>query len=419
MAMKFQLRFGKGTVDCSVPRENLMAVLEPPRIPRGEAQEEIMKKALSNPIGTPPLKEIVRPGEKFALITSDITRPCPSRVVLPPVLEELREAGIGDSDITIIFALGSHRPHTEEEMRFLVGDRIYEGYRCIDHDPSDCVSLGKTSRGTPVDIFRPVVEADHRVCVGNIEFHYFAGYSGGAKAVFPGVSTIEAIRANHRMMLEEGSRTGNNQGNPVREDLEEIGRFIKIDFTFNVILDQDKKVIHAVAGDYIDAHRAGCEKLDALGKVPIEEQADIVIVSAGGFPKDINVYQAQKALDNALWAVRKGGVVIWVASCGEGLGSKTFSDWIKKAEKPEDLIERVKSDFELGGHKAAAIALALKKASILMVSDLDDEVVRSFFVEPAKNLERAVEKAFSLAGPRTGVIVMPVGGSTLPIPRER
>ena len=419
MAMKFQLRFGKGTVDCSVPRENLMAVLEPPRIPRGEAQGEIMKKSLSNPIGTPPLKEIVRPGEKFALITSDITRPCPSRVVLPPVLEELREAGIGDSDITIIFALGSHRPHTEEEMKSLVGDRIYEGYRCIDHDPSDCVSLGKTSRGTPVDLFRPVVEADRRVCVGNIEFHYFAGYSGGAKAVFPGVSTIEAIRANHRMMLEEGSRTGNNKGNPVREDLEEIGRFIKIDFTFNVILDQDKKVIHAVAGDYIKAHRAGCEKLDALGKVPIEEQADIVIVSAGGFPKDINVYQAQKALDNALWAVLRGGVVIWVASCGEGLGSKTFSDWIKKAEKPEDLIERVKSDFELGGHKAAAIALALKKASILMVSDLDDEVVRSIFVEPAENLERAVEKAFSLAGPRAGVIVMPAGGSTLPIPREQ
>ena len=153
--------------------------------------------------------------------------------------------------------------------------------------------------------------------------------------------------------------------------------------------------------------------------LPIEEQADIVIVSAGGFPKDINVYQAQKALDNALWAVLRGGVVIWVASCGEGLGSKTFSDWIKKAEKPEDLIERVKSDFELGGHKAAAIALALKKASILMVSDLDDEVVRSIFVEPAENLERAVEKAFSLAGPRAGVIVMPAGGSTLPIPREQ
>jgi len=419
MAMKFQLCFGKGTVDCSVPRENLVAVLEPPRIPRGEAQGEIMKKALSSPIGTPLLKEIVRPGEKIALITSDITRPCPSRVVLPPVLEELREAGIGDSDITIIFALGSHRPHTEEEMRSLVGDRIYEGYRCIDHDPLDCVSLGKTSRGTPVDIFRPVVEAGRRVCVGNIEFHYFAGYSGGAKAVFPGVSTIEAIRANHRMMLEVGSRAGNNKGNPVREDLEEIGRFIKVDFIFNVILDQDKKVIHAVAGDYIDAYRAGCEKLDALGKVPIEEQADIVIVSAGGFPKDINVYQAQKALDNALWAVRWGGVVIWMASCGEGLGSKTFSDWIEKAEKPEDLIERVKSGFELGGHKAAAIALALKKASILMVSDLDDEVVRSFFVEPAENLERAVEKAFSLAGPRAGVIVMPAGGSTLPIPRER
>ena len=209
--MKFQLPFGKETVDCSVPRENLVAVLEPPRIPRGEAQGEIMKKALSSPIGTPLLKEIVRPGEKIALITSDITRPCPSKVVLPPVLEELREAGIGDSDITIIFALGSHRPHTEEEMRFLVGDRIYEGYRCIDHDPLDCVNLGKTSRGTPVDIFRPVVEADRRFASGNIGSITLPATAAGPRRSFP-ASRRSKLSANHRMMLEEGIQDGQQQG---------------------------------------------------------------------------------------------------------------------------------------------------------------------------------------------------------------
>jgi len=140
-----------------------------------------------------------------------------------------------------------------------------------------------------------------------------------------------------------------------------------------------------------------------------------VIVSAGGFPKDINVYQAQKALDNAVCAVRPGGVVLWVASCVEGLGSRTFSDWIKAAGKPEDLIERVRNDFQLGGHKAAAIAAALKKASIFLVSDLEDEVVRSFFVEPVGNLEKAVERALAMTGPGAKIIVMPVGGSTLPV----
>jgi nickel-dependent lactate racemase len=413
--MKMNLNFGKKVLECDIPDENVLEILQPRHSAPEGTPGEIMKKALSNPIGTPVIKEIVKPGEKVAVITSDLTRPCPSQEVLPPVLEELREAGIIDDNITIIFALGSHRAHTEEEMRHLVGDSIFEQYKCIDHDPSDCINLGSTSAGTPVEIFRPVVEADRRVCVGNIEFHYFAGYSGGAKAIFPGVSTTRAIQANHRMMLDEGSRTGNIKGNTVREDLEEIGNLLKIDFTFNVVLDQEKKIIHAVAGDYIKAHRAGCEMLDSLGKIPIRELADVVIVSAGGFPKDINVYQAQKALDNAVCAVRPGGVVIWVASCKEGLGSRTFSDWIAEAEKPEDLIERVGRDFQLGGHKAAAIAMALRRSSILMVSDLDEEVVRSFFAEPVESLEKAVEEAFLKTGPSAKVIVMPAGGSTLPV----
>ena len=416
--MIFRLPYGKMFLQCKIPEYNVLDILQPRHAAPEGNPEEIMKKALLSPIGTPVIGDIVKPGEKVAVITSDITRPCPSRKVLPPVLEELREAGIRDDGITIIFALGSHRPHTEEEMRHLVGDSIFEQYKCIDHNPSDCVSLGSTSAGTPVEIFRPVVEADRRVCVGNIEFHYFAGYSGGAKAIFPGVSTTRAIQSNHRMMLDEGSRTGNIKGNTVREDLEEIGNLLKIDFTFNVVLDQEKNIIHAVAGDYIEAHRAGCKVLDSMGKIPIGEFADIVIVSAGGFPKDINVYQAQKALDNAVCAVRPGGVVIWVASCKEGLGSKTFSDWISEAEKPEDLIERVGRDFQLGGHKAAAIAVALRKSSILMVSDLQDDMVRSFFAEPVESLDKAVEKALSIAGPSAKVIVMPAGGSTLPVLKE-
>ena len=182
-----------------------------------------------------------------------------------------------------------------------------------------------------------------------------------------------------------------------------------------MVLDPEKRIIHAVAGDYIQAHRKGCEILDALGKITIRELADLVLVSAGGFPKDINVYQAQKALDNAVCAVRPGGVVIWVASCKEGLGSKTFSDWIAEAHQPEDLIERVERDFQLGGHKAAAIAVALRRSSILMVSELDDPVVRSFFAEPAEDLQQAVNKSFSILGPSAKAIVMPAGGSTLPV----
>ncbi|HQO83206.1 MAG TPA: nickel-dependent lactate racemase [Synergistales bacterium] len=414
--MEFKLAFGKGTLDLCIEDHRIADVLEPAVIPGGRSSGDIINEALARPMGTPPLVDIVRPGDRIAVVTSDITRPCPSRELLPPVLEELRLAGAREEDITVMFALGSHRQHTEEEKLKLVGDEIFHRFRCIDHDPLDCIHLGTTSRGTPVEIFRPVVEAERRICLGNIEFHYFAGYSGGAKAIFPGVSTRAAIQANHRMMLEDCARTGNLDGNPVREDLEEIGKFLPLDFILNVILDQQKQIVHAVAGHYLEAHRAGCTVLDTMGKVPINEQADVVVVSAGGYPKDMNVYQAQKALDNAVWAVRPGGVVIWVASCEEGLGSAVFQQWIESSSKPEDLIERVKSDFQLGGHKAAAIAMTLKKCSVLMVSSLDPATVSSFYVEPSPSIDKALDKAFSITGPSARVIVMPTGGSTLPVP---
>ncbi len=413
--MRFRLAYGKQWLDFALADEMIAAVLEPRHFSPERTPDEILRLALSSPIGSPPLKEIVKPGETVAIITSDITRPCPSHELLPPVLNELHSAGIDKKDIAIVFALGSHRRHSEEEKQKLVGDKIFGKYRCIDHDPSDCLSLGETSRHTPVEIFRAVVEADRRICLGNIEFHYFAGYSGGSKAIFPGVSTNSAIQANHRMMLEDGARSGNLESNPVRNDLDEIGNILTIDFILNVVLNQQKEIVHAVAGHYIEAHRAGCRFLDTIGKVAIQEQADIVIVSAGGYPKDINVYQAQKALDNAVWAVRPGGVVIWVASCSEGLGSKVFENWIHQSACLEDLIDRTGRDFQLGGHKAAAIAIALQKASIFLVSDLYDETARSFFVEPFPDIESAIRKALLLMGSSARVIVMPAGGSTLPI----
>lgn len=302
--------------------------------------------------------------------------------MLPPILEEFEEAGVSKEDITIVFALRSHRPHTNEEKRYLVGNDIFKNYRCIDHDASNCIFLGKTSKGTPIEIFRPVVEADRRICLGNIEFHYFAGYSGGAKAIFPVVSTPNAIQANHSMMLNPNAKTGKTNDNPVREDLEEIGKALKIDFIPNVILSAEKQVLHAVAGHYIKAHREGCKILDSLGKVPIAKKADMVIVSAGGYPKDINVYQAQKALDNAVHAVREGGIIIWVASCREGLGSKIFEEWVKAATSPQDILERVKTSFQLGGHKAATIAMTSKKVSIWMIPELPEETVKLFFATP-------------------------------------
>lgn len=412
--MNVKLPFGKEKLELSIPDKNLLQTLTPNDVGGGVSGVEAVIQGLENPIGSKPLHQIVTKGQKVVIVTSDITRPMPSYLVLPPVLKELNDGGIPDSDITVVFALGSHRAHTEEEKKKLVGEEVYNRVTCVD-SKGEFVHMGTTSRGTPVDIFKTVADADIRICLGNIEFHYFAGYSGGAKAIMPGVSTRDAIQANHKRMVEDAAKAGAIQGNPIREDIDEVcEKFVHIDFIVNVVLDENKKIRCCVAGHYIEAHREGCRFLDKLYKVQIPKRADIVVVSAGGYPKDINLYQAQKALDNAKHAVADGGQIIWVASAYEGLGEGVFEKWMTGHAKAADMIEHITREFQLGGHKAAAIAMVLQKADIALYSDLDPEFVRSIHLMPSSDLQAELDRALAKYGENASVIVMPYGGSTLP-----
>jgi len=413
--MKIELNYGKGKAGVSVPDENIREILSPNSVELELTGIDEVNRALENPIGSGRLKDIVKKGESVCIITSDITRPMPSKLVLPAVLEELYRGGVENHDITVVFALGNHRTHTEDEKKYLVGEEAYSKIRCIDSDRSRILHLGTTSLGTPVDIFEEVVKADRVICLGNIEYHYFAGYSGGAKAIMPGVSSRAAIQANHSRMVQPEAAAGRLDGNPVRDDIDEVARFVPIDFIVNVVLDEHKNIIKSVAGDYLKAHRAGCSFLDEIYKLEIPKPADIVVVSAGGYPKDLNMYQAQKALDNAGHAVREGGIIVWIASCREGLGEKTFEKWMTGHERSEDMITDIRLNFELGGHKAAAIAMVLKKARVLLVSELQPEFVRNLHLEPCATVPEALELAMQITGPGSKILAMPYGGSTLPI----
>ena len=412
--MELELGFGTGVQKISVPDKNILAVLTPNDVKRDLTGEAEAKRALEEPIGSPRLRDIVKPGEKIAVVTSDVTRPMPTYKVMPALLDELYAGGARPEDITLVFALGSHRAQTEAERRHLAGERAYSEIRCVDSDPDDCIHMGVTSRGTPVDIFSLVAKADRRICLGNIEYHYFAGYSGGAKAIMPGVSTRAAIQANHSRMVEDSSCAGNLETNNLRADIEEAGDMCGIDFILNVVLDEHKEIIRAVAGDVKMAHRAGCAFLDTLYMKKIPDRADIVVVSQGGAPKDLNLYQTQKALDNAKHAVKKGGTVILVGSCREGLGERTFERWIAEATDSHSLIDRVMAHFELGGHKAAAIAMVLENAKVVLVSELPEDTVRSAFLTPARSAQEALDGALREYGEDATVIIMPYGGSTLP-----
>lgn len=413
--MKLEFGYGNGVQTVEVPDGNLLAELMSNPMEHERHGAEAVRYALDNPIGAKKLCETVKPGQKVVIVTSDISRPLPSYDVLPCVLDDLYAAGVAKDDITVVLALGSHRNHTEEEKRHLVGDRCYEEVKVVDSNPKDCIHLGNTSHGTPADFDRTVVEADFRICLGNIEFHYFAGYSGGYKALMPGVSTPDAIQVNHSMMVSQDACAGKLEGNPVREDIEEAGAMLGVDYIVNAVLDEHKHIVYAVAGDVVKAHRAGCAYLDRMYRKPIPQRADIVIVSQGGAPKDANLYQTQKALDNSKHAVKKGGTIILIGACNEGLGSRKFEEWLVGSESAHAMVERIGRDFQLGGHKAAAIGMVLENADIVLVSEMEDDFVKSIFLEPAHSAQEAFDKAMKKYGPEATVISMPFGGATLPM----
>ncbi len=417
--MKIELGYGKETAIVDVPDKNLIDVLHSSKIEHKNLNEDAVLYALNNPIGDEKLFDKInklenRENLKFSIITSDITRPVPSKKILPAVLDIFKSLKIDSRNITIVFAVGSHRNQTKEEMENLVGSEILDNYKCIDSTPDEVINFGTTKRGTPIDISKTVAESDFIICIGNVEFHYFAGYSGGAKALFPGVSSTRAIEHNHRLMLDENASVGRILANPIRDDIEEAASVVGIDYIINVVLDENKNIVYATAGDYIKAHRECCKYLDKMYLKNIDEKADIVIVSQGGYPKDINLYQLQKALDNAKFAVKDNGTIILVGECRDGLGNKVFEEYLMGASKYEDIIESIKHKFVLGGHKAGAIAMVLKHANIDLVSSLDSELVKNIFLTKRNTVQEAFDIAFKKYGENSKVIVMPYGGSTLP-----
>jgi nickel-dependent lactate racemase len=411
------LKYGEQAIRINIAERNLANVIRP-RAVKGSPNENLeIKSALANPIGTSRLSEIVRKSDRVAIIVSDKTRPTPTSKLLPPIIEELNSAGVNLRDTTVVFALGAHARHSTEEMKDLVGEKIFNSVRCIDHDTENCVDIGSTRHGTTVEVLKDVLERDALVCTGNIEPHYVAGYSGGLKAILPGVSSRQTIEQNHRMMVDPASRAGKLQGNPVREDIDDVSNLIRVDFLVNAILNDANQIVKVVAGDPITAHRKGVESADRVYKVEVSEKADIVIASAGGYPRDINLYQAQKALENARHVARPGGAIILLAECRNGIGDPTFEQWMREASSPDEVIKRLTSKFVLGGHKAAAFASVMVEHPVYLVSSISSQVANRMHFRAASTAKEALDLAFELMGDDSLVAVLSDGNSTLPAVR--
>ena len=413
------LPYGKTEICARIPTRNFLGSLEPrDKLGVSDPIAEV-RRALYEPIGSPKLNEIVSAGTTVAIVVDDVTRSAPTKLMLPPLLEELKATGVKDDDVTIIFGCGTHRAVTHEEAVELLGETIVNRYRVVSHDcqAQDNVFVGKTKKhGTKVYLNRFFAEADVKILTGDVGLHYYAGFGGGRKSVLPGVSGLETIRHNHAMLLHPKARTGNLDGNPVHEDMIEAAKLAKVDFILNVVQNKKGEIVRAFAGDLEKAFYEGVRLVEEMYKIPIERKADIVIVSPGGAPADITLFQAYKAVDNALEAIKRGGIIILAAECPEGHGNKIFYEWMVKFKRLKDVERQIKRNFVLGGHKAYYLLKALQKVKIILVSCMPDYYVQNVFhLDTARAINDAVDEAFRIAGAKAKVWAMPLGNFTLPV----
>lgn len=413
------LPYGKTKVCARIPTRNFLGNIEPKeKLGVADAQAEV-KRALRDPIGTKPLGEIVKPSDTVAVVVDDATRATPSYLMIPPLLDELNLAGVKDESITLILGCGTHRAVKPEETKKLVGEEALERVNAVSHDckSEDLIYLGKTSKfGTKVYVNKVFAEADVRILTGDVELHYYAGYGGGRKSVLPAVSGAETIQTNHAMLLNSKARTGVLEGNPVHEDMVEAAKLAKVDFILNIVTNSKNELVRAFAGDLEQAFYEGVKLVDEMYKVPIERRADIVLVSSGGHPLDLNLYQAYKGVDNALDAVKRGGVMVLIAECSEGHGHDVFYEWMTKFKDMKKMEKEIKRRFRLGGHKAYYMLKAVQKAEIILVSAMPDYLAQNVFkLKTARAINDALRDAFDIAGKNAKVWAMSHGNMTLPI----
>jgi nickel-dependent lactate racemase len=411
------LPYGKTEVCARIPTRNFLGSIEPKEKSGVKDSRVEIERALSQPIGTERLREIAKADNKVAIVVDDATRATPSYLMIPPLLDELNQAGVKDEDVTVIFGCGSHRPVNPEEKEKLIGKEALERVTAVNHDceAEDQVFLGKTSHGTEVHVNKVFAEADVKILAGDINLHYYAGYGGGRKGVLPAVSSAETIQQNHAMLLHPKATTGVLEGNPVHEDMTEAAKLANVDFILNIVTNSKKELVKAFAGDLEQAFLEGTKLVDEMYKVPIEQRANIVVVSAGGYPHDINLYQASKGIHNAVEAVKRRGAIVLVAECPEGHGNEVFSEWMEKFTDSKRIEREIRRRFVLGGHKAYYLTKALQKVSIILVSVMPDcYAVNTFKLRTATALNDALRDAFELAGKKAKVYVMPHGSTTLP-----
>lgn len=418
MIFHYELLYGKSKLNFSVPVKQIPQIIEPELIHASPSPVGIVDHALQNPVGTFRFRDF-RNANSVAIAINDKTRPVPYQYMLPPLLAQLFNIGVRRENIVFYIATGAHAPLTSEEIALVLPGEILKDYEVVSHDCDDLDSLlfiGYTQFKTSVFVNRNFFLSDLKIVTGNIEPHHFMGFSGGVKSASIGLAGRTTINHNHAMLTDQDARIGEYWHNPMRQDVEEIGDMIGVHLALNVILNGDKKIVAAYAGAPRSVMYAAIPKCQQICQVRVPQTYDIVIVSPGGHPKDINLYQSQKALTNASQIVRDGGVIILAAACPEGSGSASFEAFMSGLSTCNDVFETFnKVGFSVGPHKAFQIAKIAQKATIILVSKMEPDLVRRFLMTPCDTIDNAVQMAITECDQDPDIAILPRAINTIPI----
>ena len=416
--MEIKLKYGEGYKTFEIPDRNVLGILEMNHVDAHNNPAELIREKIESPIASPSLHELIKSKQpqNTVIIVSDITRPAPFAILLKTLLQELISYGIPQSTIHIQIANGTHRKMTESEMRYHYGDWVVDNFSIANHDcrADDLVHLGTMASGNELYVNKRVAEADFVITIGVISPHYFAGFSGGRKSVLPGVCGYETIRYNHSNIIHNYAALGKLDGNKIHLEMTEAAAKVGVNFTLQAVLNHKKELVQCFAGTLNEAFYEGVKFFNENNSVKFSKKVDALIVSAGGYPKDLNFYQSQRALNNTFDLVKDSGTVILVTESRENMGQEEMEKQLRKAKTVDDLFCVDQKDIQIGGHRAFATGRLLKQADILIVSSMDHELVKAVHFIPAGSMEEALEFVRKKEGEEFSCYIVPSGGMFYP-----
>jgi nickel-dependent lactate racemase len=419
---KVKLPYGKKSITIDIPEDRLEGILvsKVNKYSTQESEEDIVKKAIINPIGVPRLKDLARDKKKIVVISSDHTRPVPSHITMPIILDEIRK-GNPEANITILVATGFHRASTKVELREKYGKEIVNREKIVIHNSRDkdsMLKIGILPSGGDFILNKLAIEADLLVAEGFIEPHFFAGFSGGRKSILPGIASKETVLANHcsEFIAHPKARTGVLKGNPIHEDMLYAAKKANLNFILNVVINGDKKIINAFAGHWEEAHLKGCKFVSKLAGVK-PKLADIVITTNGGYPLDQNIYQSVKGMTAAEATCKKGGVIIIASTCADGHGGDSFYNTFAKANSVQNVIDEImvrnRNKTIPDQWESQILARILLKCKVIMVTNASKKMVENMHMKWAASIEGAIEMADEMLGNRGKITIISDGVSVI------